>query len=186
MPSSRPLTRAAPTRPLKRRGTARPTRRSSTAPPHDRSTPMVKYTPGNNLPYPETGDTVRVASRDFRDLAVATDVALATLGQAAKWGKGDLSSTADLDTLTTAGTYGVVSLSITGRPPVAAYGEVTVTRAGVAVMQSYRTSQNPPQVWGRRGNGDGTNWGAWVRTDAGAASGGADLEPIMEQDRAIQ
>lgn len=146
----------------------------------------IQYTPGHSLPYPQVGDAVKPASRDFVDLAIATDAALSTVSQAAKWGKGDLSSTASLDTLTTAGTYGVVSLDIQGRPPVAAYGEVTVTRAGVAVMQSYRTSQNPPQVWGRRGNGDGTNWGAWVRTDAGAASGGADLEPIVEQDRAIQ
>lgn len=147
---------------------------------------MVTYTPGNSLPYPEAGDSVKVASRDFRDLAVATDAAITAVTQASKWSKGDLSSSADLDTLVTPGTYGVVSLAITGRPPVEAYGEVTVTRAGVAVMQSYRTSQNPPQVWGRRGNTDGTSWGAWVRTDAGAATGGADLAPIVEEDRGIQ
>lgn len=147
---------------------------------------MVTYTPGNSLPYPGVGDSVKVASRDFRDLAVATDAAITAVTQASKWSKGDLSSSADLDALVTAGTYGVVSLSITGRPPVQAYGEVTVTRAGVAVMQSYRTSQNPPQVWGRRGNTDGTSWGAWVRTDAGAATGGADLAPIVEEDRGIQ
>src|SRR5690606_17242028 len=144
----------------------------------------IQYTPGHSLPYPQVGDAVKPASRDFVNLAVATDAAITAGTQASKWSKGDLSSSADLDALVTPGTYGVVSLSITGRPPVQAYGEVTVTRAGVAAMQSYRTSQNPPQVWGRRGNTDGTSWGAWVRTDAGAA--GTGLAPIVEEDRGIQ
>ena len=144
----------------------------------------IQYTAGHGLPYPQVGDAVKPASRDFVDLAVAADAALSTVSQASKWWKGDLSSTAELDTMVTPGSYGVVSLAITGRPPVEAYGELEVTRAGVAVMHEYRTSQNPPQVWGRRGNYPGTGWGAWTRTDVGAV--GTDLGPVVEEDRAIQ
>lgn len=39
---------------------------------------MVLYTPRKNLPYPSTSDSTAIASRDFRDLALNTDAAIAT------------------------------------------------------------------------------------------------------------
>ncbi|AMM44386.1 minor tail protein [Arthrobacter phage Mudcat] len=90
----------------------------------------------------------------------------------AKIYRGLLASTADLNTTTEDGTYGVTSASIANRPTTT-NGDLENRRVGIAVLQRYTTVTAIPEVYERRLNTDGTNAFPWVRTDAGALKTGS-------------
>ncbi|QDM57501.1 minor tail protein [Arthrobacter phage JEGGS] len=90
----------------------------------------------------------------------------------AKIYRGLLPSTADLNTTTEDGTYGVASATIANRPTTT-NGDVEVRRVGTATLQRYTTVTAIPEVYERRINTDGSGGFDWVRTDAGALKAGS-------------
>ncbi|ASR80273.1 tail protein [Arthrobacter phage Heisenberger] len=85
------------------------------------------------------------------------------------WNKQAMTS-GSLNSKVTPSTFPVTNLAVTDRPPIAAYGNVTVVPvASNAVVQEYRTNQAISTLWTRRGLTDGTSWSAWREIDAEAA-----------------